>query len=377
VVERSAPGRRLRVVPSRRGWPLAGAAFALTAGDGRRHVPVRMSLIGCVVGVAGLVGGATFSASLDRLVDTPNRWGWNADFGIADVDDATVAAAVADPRLSAVSDLYSAEVSIAGRPSDAYAVRKRSGDAGWVLQQGRQPASPTEVVLGAKLANQLGLRVGDRVEAGDAAFTVVGLGLGPAANLETLGTSALFSYDGLSAVATTSLFREALVQVAPGADRDAVLADYGDRELTVRALPAAVRDVSEVGSLPVLLGVFLALLAAIALLHALVVTGASRARDLAVLQALGATPRESGLAMVAMSVTMALVGVIGGVPLGFGLARLLWGEVARSLGVRGDVAVPVSILPLVLGAVVVAVLLAAVPAWRAARQQPGRVLRTG
>jgi putative ABC transport system permease protein len=373
-------GRRLRLAPSRGGWPLAGAAFALAGGHGGRRVPMRMSLAACVVGVAGLVGSITFAASLDRLVQTPMRWGWDADFVIADVNDAVIDETLADPRLDAVSDVYSAEAVIEGRPVDAYAVRKRRGDTGWVLQQGRQPASPTEVVLGSKLASQLDVRVGDRVTSGDgSAFVIVGLGLGPTSNLERLGTSALFTFDGLSHAATTTLFREALIRVAAGPDElvDAVVADYSRYELTTRFLPAAVRDVSELGSLPALLGAFLAVLAAIALVHALVVTTAGRSRDLAVLRALGSTPRRAGLAVLAMSLTSALVGMLGGVPLGYGVARLLWGEVARSIGVNADVAVSARLLLVPLGVVLGAALLAAIPAVRAARRPPGPALRAG
>lgn len=369
-------GRRLRFVPTRRGWPLAGAAFALS-GDGRRHVPVRMSIVACVVGIAGLAASMTFSASLDRLVQTPERWGWNADFVIADVDDGVIGELLADPRLAGVSDVYSGDVVIDGRPTSAYAVRKRQGDTGWVLQRGRQPAAPTEVVLGPKLAAQLGVVVGDRVIAAGVTYAVVGLGLGPNANLEPLGTSALFSFEGLSQAATTNFFREALVQVAPGHDVDGVVAAYAAYEVAPRTLPAAVRDVSELGSLPTLLGAFLAALAAIALLHALVVTVGGRARDLAVLRALGATPRESGLAVVAMALTSAVVGVLGGVPLGAAAARLLWGEVARSIGVRADVAVTSRLVLVPVVALVGAVLLAAVPASRAASRRTGSALRSG
>jgi hypothetical protein len=372
------PGRRLRLVPGRGGWPLAGAAFALTGGGRRRQVPMRASLAASIVGVAGLAGSLTFAASLDRLVHTPTRWGWDADLVIADTDDALLQENLDDPRLAAVSDLYSAEVVIGDRPTTAYAVRKRRGDTGWVLQQGRQPASPTEVVLGRKLASQLGVRVGDRIGTTDGStFVVVGLGLGPTANLEPLGTSALFTFDGLSQAATTNLFREALLRVAPGEDVDAVLADYSRYEVTGRFLPAAVRDVSELGSLPALLGAFLAVLAAIALVHALVVTTAGRARDLAVLRALGASPREAGLAVVAMALTSALVGVLGGVPLGYGLARLLWGEVARSIGVDTDLAVPAQLLLVPVGVVLATIVLAAIPAVRAARQEAGPALRSG
>ncbi|MFT3855527.1 MAG: ABC transporter permease [Ilumatobacteraceae bacterium] len=370
----SAVGRRLRVVPARRGWPFVGASFALSRG-GPRHVPVRMSLAGCVLGVAGIVGSLCFTASLDRLVDTPQRWGWNADVSIADVDDALVDRLAADWRFDAVAEVASAETSIDGRPADAYAVRNIRGDAGWVLQQGRLPAADDEVVLGGRLAHDLRRRVGDTITAGSLRFTVVGIGLGPSSNLEPLGSSVLFTTEGLAVSAATGRFREALLRVADEHELDAVLGDYAAFEMIVRTAPNEVRDVSELGSLPMLLGLFVAALAAIALLHALVVTGASRAGDLAVLRALGGTPRQSGLTIVAMALTSAAVGLVGGLPLGVALARLLWGEVARSIGVRADLAVPWTLLFVVAGAAVVAVVLALAPALRARRRPPAEALR--
>ena len=328
----TAVGRRLRLVPARGGWPLAGAAFALSRG-GRRHVPVRMSLLGCVAGIAGLVGSVVFTASLDRLVATPARWGWNADLSVADTDDALLDTLVADPRLAAVADVASAESTIDGRDVDVYAVEPRSGEAGWVLQQGRLPTTADEVVLGARLARQLERRVGDTVTSGDTTLTVVGIGLGPPSNLEALGSSALLSPDGLRAVATTSPFREALVRLGPAPTSTRPRRLRGPRGRRAGRAAGGRATCPELGSLPALLGGFLALLAAVALVHALAVTRVGRAGDIAVLRALGATPRRSGMSIVAMSVTSVAVGLLGGVPLGFAVARLLWGEVARSIGV--------------------------------------------
>ena len=38
--------------------------------------------------------------------------------------------------------------------ADGYAVRKRRGDVGWILQSGRQPSAPDEAALGARLARR-------------------------------------------------------------------------------------------------------------------------------------------------------------------------------------------------------------------------------
>src|SRR5690606_5039353 len=152
---------------------------------------------------------------------------------------------------------------------------------------------------------------------GAQSLEVVGLGVGPTLAGEALGQSVLVSPDVLAALAPLQSFREALVQVAPGGDPAALATDLGRRyEVAVSEMPPAVRDLSALGLLPELFGGFPAALSVLALVPALVVTARRRAGDLAVLHALGSTPSEVGLAVVAMAVTVTTVGVVLGVPLG-------------------------------------------------------------
>jgi putative ABC transport system permease protein len=367
-----------RLVPRRGGWTLAGATFALSSGGSRRHVPVRMSLIGGILGIAGIVGSSTFGASLDRLVTTPERYGWNIDFAIADVTDEIIAEVAADHRFEAVVEAANSQVLLNGGTVDAYSMTPRVGRAPWTMLRGRMPEGDDEVTLGPKLAERLDVSIGDVVDAGTGGATrVVGIGIGPDLNGETLGSAALFSPAGLAASAVSGAFREALVTVKGDEDRDAVIGELAARwEVTPHRLPAAVHDISELGSLPGILGTFLAALAAVALAHALVVTGRQRASDLAVLRAIGATPRQAGMAVVTMAVATVVFGLVFGFPLGWALARLLWGELAESIGVQGDVLLSIRAVVALTAALIVAVLLAILPARRAARAQPAQVLRT-
>ena len=366
------------LVPRRRGWPLAGAAFAMSPGARMRHVPVRVSLLGGIVGVAGLVGASTFEASLDRLVATPERYGWNADFAIADIDDEVMALVAADDRFEAVADYDSASFAIGGNETQVYAFDGLNTGIHWTLLDGREPRSADEATLGPKLADRMGVGVGDTLMVGSGdPVTVVGIGLGPTLSGEELGSSALFHAEGLQRTAVTGFFREAVIRVAPGHDDAAIVAELGGRyELTVRTLPGSVRNVAELGSLPGVLGAFLAALAAAALGHALFVTGRHRIADLAVLRALGATPRQTGLAVVSMAIATLAIGAAIGVPLGWLTGRLLWAELAESIGVRGDITASITTVLLLVVALLVAIVLAIVPARRAAQLDPGHVLRT-
>jgi len=364
--------------PRRHGWPLAGVAFALSRGS-REQVPVRTSLVGAVVGVAGVVAALTFSASLDRLVGTPERYGWDADLVLVDVRDESLAELLADARVSGLADVASAVVPVDGRDVQGYSFEQVRGDVGWQLRDGREPEAPGEVALGVVLARDLGVGVGDDVELGAAPrrATVVGVGLGPAIDGEALGGAVLVAPGELPEVALSAPFREAVVDLRADVDVAVAAADLGARyEIVVRSLPREVQDLADLGSLPEVLGGFLGALAAVALAHALLVTARRRTRDLAVLRAIGATPREAGLAIVATGLATVSVGGALGVPLGWAVARLVWGELARSVGVRADVLVPAGVAAVVLAALALAAVLAVLPARRAVRAVPGPALRS-
>jgi ABC-type lipoprotein release transport system permease subunit len=131
------------------------------------------------------------------------------------------------------------------------------------------------------------------------------------------------------------------------------------------------------GDTPLLLASGLAGGAVVALGLALASSVRGRRRDLALLMALGLTPRQLA-ATVAWQATMAAVaGTVVGVPLGIALGRQLWTVFAHNIYVVPEPTVPVlSIVVVIVGAFVFANVVAALPGRLAARTPSALILRT-
>jgi ABC-type lipoprotein release transport system permease subunit len=124
------------------------------------------------------------------------------------------------------------------------------------------------------------------------------------------------------------------------------------------------------------LAAFVALLAAIAAVHALVSTTRRRRRDLAVLRVLGFVGGQVRSTLRWQALTVAGVGLAVGVPAGLIAGRRIWSALAEAVGVVDDWSFPwLTVVLAVPAAMSVAVLLAVPPGRAAARMSPGRVLR--
>jgi hypothetical protein len=352
----------------RRAWSLAGLALLRARG-----VPVRSSTVGIIVGIAGAVAALSFATSLDRLGAEPARYGWTADFSIVDASPATVTVLQNDHRVAAIALLRSASVSIGGETLDGYSLDDVEGSTGWTMLAGRMPRTEREIVLGRAAARMHDVDVGDSIDG----RRVVGIGIGPTPFGKVLGNQALLTPAALAAASSSQPFVEALVSVAPGVDADAVTDEYAARfEVNRDDPPREVGDLLDLGALPEVLTAFLLAVATLALAHTLVVATRRRRRDLAVLRALGFTPRQAGAAVAAAGAVVVAGAMAVGVPLGLGLGRLLWWIAATGVGVGTDLAEPWSALGLLLpGAVVAVVLVAALPARRATTVLPALALR--
>ncbi len=141
--------------------------------------------------------------------------------------------------------------------------------------------------------------------------------------------------------------------------------------------PSDVDALGKLRTLPLVLGVFLALLAVAALAHALVTTVNRRRGELAILRALGFGRRQSRLAVAWQATLLAVIGVVVGVPLGIAFGRAVWHSLADSFPlVYAPPTALVATLLVIPVALLVANLLAAGPGRRAARIQPAAVLRS-
>ena len=93
------------------------------------------------------------------------------------------------------------------------------------------------------------------------------------------------------------------------------------------------------------------------------------------LKVLGFVRRQVAAAVGWQATAVALVGIAAGVPLGIAAGKIAWRLFATNFGV-----VPVSVVPAALlavlacGVLVAANVLAAVPAWLAARSRPAQLL---
>jgi putative ABC transport system permease protein len=374
----------------RRAPALAGMAFALRGGHrggaaGRGSVPVRATLAVTVLGVCGVVAVATFSHSLDRLADTPARYGWAADFAILDSKPFDMADLARDPRVEAIVDTSAVPVRIDDRRMEGIALRPLKGDVPLTVISGRLPSEDDEVALGSRDALRLGASVGSTVPIAtydtDGAPTqrslrVVGLVIVPAVD-EGLGRGAVLTARTLAAAGRSSPFTTAIVDARDSAAGSLYDELAGRLEMIPASQPAEVRNLVALGRLPVVLAIFLGALAVAVLVHSLVLTTRRRAPDLAVLRVIGLTPAQVGGALVTMALTIGVVGLALGPALGLAVGRVVWGEVATGIGTAGDPAIPWLVLVLAVPAVLVGTVLSALlPARRAATLRPAAVLRS-
>lgn len=353
-----------------------GARFAL--GRDRAAAPMRSAAFGVAIGTIGVAAGLVFSTSLDRLIDTPARYGFDGDFALSDTNAEVERELIEDPRIEGATAFDESLVRFDGRQVEVSAFRDLAEPAGWWVIEGALPGSPSELMVGPRLAGALDVGVGDEVVSDEGErMRVSGIGIGPSFGSAGFDSGALATAAGLERLEGTQPFRTIMVRVAPTADADEVAGEYGQSfELTEVNPPRAVRNVSELGGLPTALVGFLAAVGIFSLTNAVFAACRRRRRDLAVLRVLGHTPAANRLTVITMTFVGTAVGLVVGLPIGVAVGRTVWRVVAESASVQGDAVAPApALVALLLGTLVLAAATAAVPAWSAGRRSPGHVLR--
>jgi ABC-type lipoprotein release transport system permease subunit len=131
-----------------------------------------------------------------------------------------------------------------------------------------------------------------------------------------------------------------------------------------------------VRTLPILFGVFAPLVALAALLHVSSSVLRRRGTDLAVLRAIGLTPRQAGACVAWQSTILGAIGLLIGAPLGFVVGRTAWRAVAEHTPMIAVIPGATAALLLLLPCVLLAANLAGAPsAWRVARSSAVERLR--
>ena len=146
-------------------WPavLAGVGLAWRGPRSTGGVRTAATVVGLGLAVVAIVAAVTFQASLQRLVDTPQRYGLTSDLTIVDVREPDVAELVADRRVAALDVVNTVPVTFGddADPLQALSVEHRKGALPIETATGRPPRSPGEIALGPRTAHRLGVDVGD------------------------------------------------------------------------------------------------------------------------------------------------------------------------------------------------------------------------
>ncbi len=394
------------------GLPVAavtGIRFALDPGAGR-SVPVRSAIVGAVLALMVVTTTFTFGASLNSLVSHPALYGWNWGYELSgqggDLPSQIEPFLDQDHLVAEWSGVYFGELSIDGELAPVMGGTPGAVVAPPVLS-GHGLDAPDQVVLGAATLAELHKQVGSTVEVraapkaiptllrivGTATMPAIGgIGGGGGTHLE-MGSGALVPYQLIPAGERNPFDQPQpgpnaiLIRVTSGTTSgaltrsvDAIIVKLGGQPGNGPVLgpqrPAEIINYRNLGSTPAILGAALAASATAALGLTLLASVRRRRRDLALLKSLGFT-RSQLAATVAWQSTVAVVlGVVAGVPLGIAVGRYLWDLFAREINAVPAPTVPVmSVVLIAVGALVLANLVAAVPARVAARAPTALLLR--
>jgi hypothetical protein len=382
---------------------VVGTRFALETGRGRTSVPVRPALIGAVTGVLGILAAFTFSHGVSDAASNPARFGqtfqYAAFVGLNDNDfGAPIGKLFAALNDNAdVEGVDDARIAVATGPDGNSSVSLWTYTGGkkpmkTVVTSGRMPTAPDEVLLAPQSLQALHTHTGERVtltgSKGTATLKVTGSGFVPAGPHNGYADGGWVTDQGYNTLFKGFKFHVGLVTLRPGARS----ADAGEKlaAALIKAHPefagltldkpdplTEVAELRQVRVLPIVLGIFLALLAVGAVGHALATAVRRRSHDLAVLRALGMTQAQCRWVVVTQASVLAVIGLLFGVPLGLAVGRTVWRVVADYTPVQ--YVPPMAVWALLLvgpAALVIANLLAAWPGHRAARLRIAHILRT-
>jgi ABC-type lipoprotein release transport system permease subunit len=385
--------------------PTTGARFALESGPGPSRISSGQVVVAIAAALAVVFGAFVMRASLHGLQNTPARFGapWDLQISYPSTPEAEalVDRLAEDSRVEAAAVAAAGELTLraddrAAVQATALGIQNRAGSVEPSLLEGRLPRGPNEVLVGTDTMRDLGLRLGDTVvlegasDDGDEPVRltahVVGrvivpvVGNGNTDRGVVLALDAFEALGGAQLVAEVDAERALLLRIPDTSDQRSMAAEIEERDgaLVDRPFrPGAVTVLEELDMVPMMLAGFTALLAALAVAHALTVAVRRRRGELAVLRALGFAPRQAAGAVRWQSLTLAGVALLVGIPFGIIGGRAVWQGIAGSSNVVPVVDVgPGLIAVTALVVVAVALALAILPGVRAARLRPAEALRS-
>jgi FtsX-like permease family len=382
---------------------MMGVRLALRRGTGRSALPVFSTVTGAVVGVAAVSGALVFSASLGHLFSQPSLYGvtWDASVQSLGNDTQTgiqpaVSAVASDPLVGAwATGFAGAPIQIDGTSADAMAMSPgHRGSLQPVVTQGRLPQRAGEIALGVRTLAAVGGRLGGTVSVSlgggqRSEARIVGIAVFPTfSDTLSLGKGSAITAGELDRLLPRGASLPApdtmLVRFRPGMDPAvgvAALAARLDRrgpfDAQLASTPTDLANFGRVQAMPLLVGVALGALAVLTITHLLITSVRRRRRDFAVLRAIGFTRGQIRGAVAWQAETLMAAALVSGIPAGIVCGRVAWLVFAHQLGIVAHPDVPLLLtVALAAGALVLAVVVAALPGEAAARANPSTALRS-
>jgi MacB-like periplasmic core domain/FtsX-like permease family len=431
---RSTSGARVVQSAARAGLSapgVVGVRMALEPGEGRAAVPVRSALLGSVLAVALVVTTLTFGNSLHTLISDPPLYGWNWSYilnpvgsGGGDVPQVALTMLRRDRDVAAYSGASFNDLQMDGEDVP-FLLENDSATVTPPVLTGHGFQGANEVVVGAATLAQLHKHIGQDVTisygapadgpvyipprrlriVGTATFPAIGfastvsdhtsMGTGVLIPFQTLPKAFVAAIDSgpnpalvgpnlvfvrMRAGVPTTVALANLHRVVAAADRAFADAKGGSagNAIVVQGVqrPAEIVDYGTIGLTPWLLVTGLVIGAVAALTLTLVASVRQRRRDLALLKTVGFVRRQLAWAVAWQATTAALVGIVVGIPLGIVTGRWLWDLFAQQINAvpYPTVSVP-SVALVALGTLLLANLVASIPARTAARTPTALMLR--
>ena len=315
-------------------------------------------------------------------------YGWTWDFAAVVDDPSVFAAGVHAPGLAAAAKVETANVQLDGRPVTAWGFTSLRGTIGPEIVAGRPPNGPDEIASAPRASTSWARRSATPSTAkAPTEATTTGSSDPPCSPNSIVPSHSRTAQRSPAPVthARESHRHQQRVPLPRGSRRPprptrrrrtSSRCDLR-RRTTLRTLgPRRSRPPPTSQLAPATLAALLAVLALLAVGHALVTSVRRRRRELAVLKTLGFDRHQIRGPVAWQATTLATVGLIVGIPAGLIVGNLVWRQVADSLGVSTTPAIPalalLLIIPCALGAVNLIAFFPAVPP----PQRPAVALRS-
>jgi putative ABC transport system permease protein len=271
------------------------------------------------------------------------------------------------------------------RAGETVPVIPYDGDASWLgfaVIHGRWFSAPGEAVAPTAFLTRTGYHIGDRIDASLYGTPVQLKLVGEIFDQQGDDVLLRTSFGSLPAKLATWSYE---IQLRPGTDPVAYASalESAGPGITARLNRENGVDTAFllINSVLAGLAVVLGLIAASGVFNTVVLNTREKARDIAILKAVGMTPRQVTAMVLAAVAVLGVLGAVVGIPTGIGLHRYIvtvMGQIATSTGIPDSffaVFGPGQLAVLTAGAVLIALVGATVPARWAARSRITEVLQ--